>query len=110
MKPAAILASEFNHVPKNAASLSTQCFFADEQLGWNIGASANYQGARTAQRGTDYVPVIELYMYDVSAGYEAKIGGAKFSVKTCLIKVLFSRNHTKCAIGQWGDPRTPVSA
>ncbi len=46
------IGKRINHVPKNAASLSTQYFFADEQLGWNIGASANSQGERTAQRGT----------------------------------------------------------
>ncbi|MBL8283659.1 MAG: TonB-dependent siderophore receptor [Acinetobacter johnsonii] len=100
------IGKRINHVPKNAASLSTQYFFADEQLGWNIGASANYQGARTAQRGTDYVPLSSYTLYDVSAGYEAKNWGAKFSVKNLFDKEYLVGTTPNAQLVSWGDPRT----
>ncbi|MDH1519627.1 TonB-dependent siderophore receptor [Acinetobacter johnsonii] len=100
------IGKRINHVPKNAASLSTQYFFADEQLGWNIGASANYQGARTAQRGTDYVPLSSYTLYDVSAGYEAKNWGAKFSVKNLFDKEYLVGTTPNAQLVNWGDPRT----
>lgn len=100
------IGKRINHVPKNAASLSTQYFFADEQLGWNIGASANYQGERTAQRGTDYVPLSSYTLYDVSAGYEAKNWGAKFSVKNLFDKEYLVGTTPNAQLVNWGDPRT----
>ena len=100
------IGKRINHVPKNAASLSTQYFFADEQLGWNIGASANYQGERTAQRGTDYVPLSSYTLYDVSAGYEAKNWGAKFSVKNLFDKEYLVGTTPNAQLVSWGDPRT----
>ena len=60
-----------NHIPKNAASLSTQYFFSPDQLGWRVGAGMRYQGARTAQRGTDYVELPTYVLFDLNAGYEA---------------------------------------
>ena len=100
------IGKRINHVPKNAASLSTQYFFADEQLGWNIGASANYQGERTAQRGTDYVPLSSYTLYDVSAGYEAKNWRAKFSVKNLFDKEYLVGTTPNAQLVSWGDPRT----
>ena len=100
------IGKRINHVPKNAASLSTQYFFADEQLGWNIGASANYQGARTAQRGTSYIPLSSYTLYDVSAGYEAKNWGAKFSVKNLFDKEYLVGTTPNAQLVNWGDPRT----
>ena len=100
------IGKRINHVPKNAASLSTQYFFADEQLGWNIGASANYQGARTAQRETYYVPLSSYTLYDVSAGYEAKNWGAKFSVKNLFDKEYLVGTTPNAQLVSWGDPRT----
>ncbi len=100
------IGKRINHVPKNAASLSTQYFFADEQLGWNIGASANYQGERTAQRGTSYVPLSSYTLYDVSAGYEAKNWGAKFSVKNLFDKEYLVGTTPNAQLVNWGDPRT----
>ena len=100
------IGKRINHVPKNAASLSTQYFFADEQLGWNIGASANYQGARTAQRETYYVPLSSYTLYDVSAGYEAKNWGAKFSVKNLFDKEYLVGTTPNAQLVNWGDPRT----
>ena len=100
------IGKRINHVPKNAASLSTQYFFADEQLGWNVGASANYQGERTAQRGTSYVPLSSYTLYDVSAGYEAKNWGAKFSVKNLFDKEYLVGTTPNAQLVNWGDPRT----
>ncbi|MEJ5036143.1 TonB-dependent siderophore receptor [Acinetobacter johnsonii] len=100
------IGKRINHVSKNAASLSTQYFFADEQLGWNIGASANYQGERTAQRGTSYVPLSSYTLYDVSAGYEAKNWGAKFSVKNLFDKEYLVGTTPNAQLVNWGDPRT----
>ncbi len=100
------IGKRINHVPKNAASLSTQYFFDDEQLGWNIGASANYQGERTAQRGTSYVPLSSYMLYDVSAGYEAKNWGAKFSVKNLFDKEYLVGTTPNAQLVNWGDPRT----
>ena len=100
------IGKRINHVPKNAASLSTQYFFADEQLGWNIGASANYQGARTAQRETYYVPLSSYTLYDVSAGYEAKNWRAKFSVKNLFDKEYLVGTTPNAQLVSWGDPRT----
>lgn len=100
------IGKRINHVPKNAVSLSTQYFFADEQLGWNIGASANYQGERTAQRGTSYVPLSSYTLYDVSAGYEAKNWGTKFSVKNLFDKEYLVGTTPNAQLVNWGDPRT----
>lgn len=100
------IGNRMNHVPKHAASLSTQYFFADEQQGWNVGASANYQGERTAQRGTDYVPLSSYTLYDVSAGYEAKNWGAKFSVKNLFDKEYLVGTTPNAQLVNWGDPRT----
>jgi iron complex outermembrane receptor protein len=100
------IGKRMNHVAKNAASLSTQYFFAGEQLGWNIGAGASYQGERTAQRGTAYVPLASYTLYDVSAGYEAKHWGAKFSVKNLFDKEYLVGTTPNAQLVNWGDPRS----
>ena len=100
------IGNRMNHVPKHAASVSTQYFFGDEQLGWNVGAAVNYQGERSAQRGTDYVALSSYTLYDVSAGYEAKNWGAKFSVKNLFDKEYLVGTTPNAQLVNWGDPRT----
>ncbi|KAA8732374.1 TonB-dependent siderophore receptor [Acinetobacter qingfengensis] len=100
------IGKRINHVPKNAASLSTQYFFSPDQLGWNIGAGITYQGARTAQRTTYYVPLSSYTLYDVKAGYEAKHWGANFSIKNMFDKEYLVGTTPNAQLVSWGEPRT----
>nr|WP_228150463.1 TonB-dependent siderophore receptor [Acinetobacter puyangensis] len=100
------IGKRINHVPKNAASLSTQYYFSPDQLGWNIGAGVSYQGARSAQRGTYYVPLSNYTLYDVKAGYEAKHWGANFSIKNMFDKEYLVGTTPNAQLVSWGEPRT----
>lgn len=95
-----------NLVPKNAASLSTQYYFSPDQKGWNIGGGVSYQGARTSQRTTYYVPLASYTLYDVNAGYDAKRWGAKFSIKNLFDKEYLVGTTPNAQLVSWGEPRT----
>ena len=99
------IGNRINHVPKNAASLSTQYYFGADQLGWNIGAGVIYQGERSAQRGSSYVPLSSYTLYDVNAGFEAKHWGAKFSIKNLFDKEYLVGTTPNAQLVNWGDPR-----
>ncbi|MCJ8145623.1 TonB-dependent siderophore receptor [Acinetobacter sp. A3.8] len=99
------IGNRINHVPKNAGSLSTQYYFGADQLGWNIGAGVSYQGERSAQRGSSYVPLSSYTLYDVNAGYEAKHWGAKFSIKNLFDKEYLVGTTPNAQLVNWGDPR-----
>lgn len=99
------IGNRINHVPKNAGYLSTQYYFGADQLGWNIGAGVSYQGERSAQRGSSYVPLSSYTLYDVNAGYEAKHWGAKFSIKNLFDKEYLVGTTPNAQLVNWGDPR-----
>ena len=94
-----------NHVAKNAASLSTQYYFSPDQLGWRVGAGMRYQGARTAQRGTDYVDLPTYVLFDVNAGYEAKDWSAGLSLKNLFDREYLAGTTPNAQLVNWGDPR-----
>ena len=94
-----------NHVPKNAASLSTQYYFSPDKLGWNIGAGARYQGSRTAQRNTAYIDLPTYVLFDVNAGYEAKSWGAGLSIKNLFDREYLGGTSPNAQLVTWGDPR-----
>ena len=74
-------------------------------MGWNIGAGVIYQGERSAQRGSSYVPLSSYTLYDVNAGFEAKHWGAKFSIKNLFDKEYLVGTTPNAQLVNWGDPR-----
>lgn len=94
-----------NHIPRNAASLSTQYYFGAEKLGWHIGAGVRYQSTRTAQRSTDYVELPSYVLFDINAGYEAQHWGANLSVKNLFDRDYLAGTTPNAQLVNWGDPR-----
>ncbi|MFT4021770.1 MAG: TonB-dependent siderophore receptor [Acinetobacter sp.] len=94
-----------NHVPHQAATLSTQYYFSPDQLGWNIGAGIRYVGSRTAQRSTAYVYLPSYTVFDVNAGYEAKNWGAGLSIKNLFDHEYLVGTTPNAQLVSWGDPR-----
>lgn len=80
------IGKRINHVPKNAASLSSQYYFSPDKLGWNMGAGVRLQGERTAQRGTYSVRMPSYTLFDVNAGYDAQRWGMGLSIKNLFDK------------------------
>ncbi|MBF7685078.1 TonB-dependent siderophore receptor [Acinetobacter sp. B10A] len=100
------IGKRINHVPKNAASLSTQYYFDSHKTGWNIGGSVRYQGHASAQRSTYYVYIPSYMLFDVNAGYEAKHWGANFSVKNLFDKDYIQGTTPNAQLVNFGNPRT----
>ncbi|SDB81356.1 TonB-dependent siderophore receptor [Acinetobacter boissieri] len=100
------IGKRINHVPKNAASLSTQYYFDSEKMGWNIGAGVRYQGNASAQRSTYYVYIPSYTLFDVNAGYEAKHWGANLSVKNLFDKDYIQGTTPNAQLINFGNPRT----
>ncbi|WP_089603627.1 TonB-dependent siderophore receptor [Acinetobacter piscicola] len=93
-----------NHVPKTAATLSTQYYFSPDKLGWNIGAGIRYQGSRTAQRSTDYIDLPSYALFDVNAGYETEKWGAGLSIKNLFDREYLAGTTPNAQLVNWGDP------
>ncbi|MBF7687887.1 TonB-dependent siderophore receptor [Acinetobacter rathckeae] len=100
------IGKRINHVPKNAASLSTQYYFDSEKMGWNIGGGVRYQGNASAQRTTYYVYIPSYTLFDVNAGYEAKHWAANLSVKNLFDKEYIQGTTPNAQLINFGNPRT----
>jgi len=100
------IGKRINHVPKNAASLSSQYYFSPDKLGWNMGAGVRLQGERTAQRGTYFVRMPSYTLFDVNAGYDAKHWGIGLSIKNLLDKDYIQGTTPNAQLLSFGSPRT----
>ncbi|MCA1326290.1 TonB-dependent siderophore receptor [Herbaspirillum sp. alder98] len=100
------IGKRINLVPKSAVGLFTQYYFSPGKLGWNTGAGARYQSARTSQRGVNYVALAGHTVFDVNAGYEADSWGVNLSIKNLFDKEYIQGTTPAATLITFGSPRT----
>lgn len=100
------IGQRINHVPKNAASLSTQYYFSSDKLGWNIGAGIRHQGSRSAERASYHVDMPSYTLFDINSAYEAKHWGAGLSIKNLFDKDYIQGTTPNAQLISFGSPRT----
>jgi iron complex outermembrane receptor protein len=103
---ASSIGTRINLVPKNAAGLFTQYYFNPGKLGWNTGASVNFQSSRTSQRGVNYVYLSAHTVFNVNTGYEAESWGMNFSIKNLFNKEYIQGTTPAATLITFGSPRT----
>lgn len=102
------IGKRINLVPKSAVGLFTRYYFSPNKMGWNAGANARFQSARTAQRGVNYVALAEHTVFDVNAGYEAASWSVNLSVKNLFDKEYIQGTTPAATLITFGSPRTAL--
>ncbi|MRW90198.1 TonB-dependent siderophore receptor [Duganella sp. FT80W] len=100
------IGKRINLVPKNSVGLFTRYYFSPNKMGWNAGANARFQSARTAQRGVNYVALAEHTVFDANAGYEAGAWSVNFSIKNLFDKEYIQGTTPAATLITFGSPRT----
>lgn len=100
------IGKRINLVPKNAVGLFTQYYFNPDKMGWNMGAGARYQSARTSQRSTNYVALAGHTVVDVNGGYEADSWSLNLSIKNLFNKEYIQGTTPAATLITFGSPRT----
>jgi iron complex outermembrane receptor protein len=100
------IGKRINLVPKNAVGLFSQYYFSPGKMGWNMGAGARYQSARTSQRSTNYVALAGHTVFDVNSGYEADSWSLNLSIKNVFDKEYIQGTTPAATLITFGSPRT----
>jgi iron complex outermembrane receptor protein len=100
------IGKRINLVPRNSVGLFTQYYFNPNKMGWNMGANARFQSARTSQRGVNYVALSEHTVFDVNTGYEADSWSVNLSIKNLFDKEYIQGTTPAATLITFGSPRT----
>lgn len=100
------IGARINLVPRNSVGLFTRYYFSPGKLGWNAGANARFQSARTAQRGVNHVDLAQHTVFDANAGYEGTSWSVNLSIKNLFDKEYIQGTTPAATLITFGSPRT----